>query len=135
MIKMKIKKLTPMDAESCRLIDWMEKGVYDALQKKYPRTLLFCVCEGVEGSMIEEYAFAFSYSNSKSHEWTILMKLFYYDNVTKDNVFNQREHMVLLLANQQTRLGIPDELEPIVIGYAKVYFHLQIVNFLLLVSL
>ncbi|KAL6217465.1 hypothetical protein ACLB2K_010682 [Fragaria x ananassa] len=30
---MKIKKLMPMDAEFCRLIDWMEKGVYDALQK------------------------------------------------------------------------------------------------------
>ncbi|KAI7997924.1 Meiosis-specific protein ASY1 [Camellia lanceoleosa] len=67
-LEMKIKKLTPMDAESRRLIDWMEKGVYDALQKKYLRTLLFCVCEGVEGSMIEEYAFAFSYSNSESQE-------------------------------------------------------------------
>ncbi|CAL5357797.1 unnamed protein product [Camellia sinensis] len=67
-LEMKIKKLTPMDAESRRLIDWMEKGVYDALRKKYLRTLLFCVCEGVEGSMIEEYAFAFSYSNSESQE-------------------------------------------------------------------
>ncbi|KAK1386902.1 hypothetical protein POM88_015080 [Heracleum sosnowskyi] len=31
-------------------------GVYDALQKKYLKTLLFCVCETVEGPMIEEYA-------------------------------------------------------------------------------
>lgn len=82
---MKIKKLMPMDAESRRLIDWMEKGmsnlafhlnilcfqvliycsqlffyvfsgVYDALQRKYLKTLLFCVCEAVEGPMIEEYA-------------------------------------------------------------------------------
>lgn len=80
---MKIKKLMPMDAESRRLIDWMEKGiprtclhyfpflllsgsfilvfpfcigVYDALQKKYLKTLLFCVCEAVDGPMIEEYA-------------------------------------------------------------------------------
>ncbi|KAI7981667.1 Geranylgeranyl transferase type-2 subunit beta 1 [Camellia lanceoleosa] len=30
-----------------------------------------------------------------------------------DNVFDQREHIVLLLTNQQTRLGIPDELEPV----------------------
>lgn len=80
-----------MDAESRRLIDWMEKGmpktclhylpflllrisfilvlrisfilvypfclgVYDALQKKYLKTLLFCVCEAVDGPMIEEYA-------------------------------------------------------------------------------
>ncbi|KAH9772598.1 Meiosis-specific protein ASY1 [Citrus sinensis] len=65
---MKIKKLMPMDAESRRLIDWMEKGVYDALQKKYLKTLLFCVCEAVEGPMIEEYAFSFSYSDSDSQE-------------------------------------------------------------------
>ncbi|PSS13675.1 HORMA domain-containing protein, partial [Actinidia chinensis var. chinensis] len=67
-LEMKIKKLMPMDAESRRLIDWMEKGVYDALQKKYLRTLLFCVCEAVEGPMIEEYAFSFSYSSSDSQE-------------------------------------------------------------------
>ncbi|KAL2455874.1 DNA-binding HORMA family protein [Forsythia ovata] len=67
-LEMKIKKLMPMDAESRRLIDWMEKGVYDALQKKYLRTLLFCICEAVDGPMIEEYAFSFSYSNSNSQE-------------------------------------------------------------------
>ncbi|XP_050373206.1 meiosis-specific protein ASY1-like isoform X2 [Argentina anserina] len=67
-LEMKIKKLMPMDAESRRLIDWMEKGVYDALQKKYLKTLLFCVCEDVEGPMIEEYTFSFSYSNSDSQE-------------------------------------------------------------------
>ncbi|KAK4763374.1 hypothetical protein SAY86_009142 [Trapa natans] len=67
-LEMKIKKLMPMDAESRRLIDWMEKGVYDALQKKYLKTLLFCVCEALEGSMIEEYSFSFSYSSSDSQE-------------------------------------------------------------------
>ncbi|KAL3523167.1 hypothetical protein ACH5RR_016001 [Cinchona calisaya] len=67
-LEMKIKKLMPMDAESRRLIDWMEKGVYDALQKKYLKTLLFCVCETFDGPMIEEYAFSFSYPNSDSQE-------------------------------------------------------------------
>ncbi|XP_073140804.1 meiosis-specific protein ASY1 [Henckelia pumila] len=67
-LDMKIKKLMPMDAESRRLIDWMEKGVYDALQNKYLKTLLFCVCETVDGPMIEEYSFSFSYSNSDSQE-------------------------------------------------------------------
>ncbi|XP_057949581.1 meiosis-specific protein ASY1 [Malania oleifera] len=67
-LEMKIKKLMPMDADSRRLIDWMEKGVYDALQKKYLKTLLFCVCEAIGGPMIEEYAFSFSYSNSDSQE-------------------------------------------------------------------
>ncbi|XP_008670313.1 meiosis-specific protein PAIR2 isoform X2 [Zea mays] len=67
-LEMKIKKLMPMDAESRRLIDWMEKGVYDALQKKYLKTLLFCICEKEEGPMIEEYAFSFSYPNTSTEE-------------------------------------------------------------------
>ncbi|KAI3904130.1 hypothetical protein MKW98_021716 [Papaver atlanticum] len=67
-LEMKIKKLMPIDAESRRLIDWMEKGVYDALQKKYLKTLLFCIYDAIEGHMIEEYAFSFSYSNSDSEE-------------------------------------------------------------------
>ncbi|PKI78305.1 hypothetical protein CRG98_001248 [Punica granatum] len=70
-LEMKIKKLMPMDAESRRLIDWMEKGVYDALQKKYLKTLLFCVCEALEGPMIEEYSFSFSYSSSDRQEITM----------------------------------------------------------------
>lgn len=37
------------------------EGVYDALQKKYLKTLMFCVCEAIEGSMIEEYACKISY--------------------------------------------------------------------------
>ncbi|KAJ0972501.1 hypothetical protein J5N97_020460 [Dioscorea zingiberensis] len=67
-LEMKIKKLMPMDTESRRLIDWMEKGVYDALQKKYLKTLLFCICEDINGPMIEEYAFSFNYANSKGEE-------------------------------------------------------------------
>ncbi|KAJ6393143.1 hypothetical protein OIU77_022596 [Salix suchowensis] len=43
-------------------------GVYDALQKKYLKTLLFCVCETIDGPMIEEYTFSFSYSNNESQE-------------------------------------------------------------------
>ncbi|KAL3631242.1 HORMA domain [Castilleja foliolosa] len=70
-LDMKIKKLMPMDAESRRLIDWMEKGVYDALQKKYLKTLLFCICEAVDGPMIEEYTFSFSYSTADSEEVTM----------------------------------------------------------------
>ncbi|KAF2937853.1 hypothetical protein DAI22_03g079100 [Oryza sativa Japonica Group] len=68
---MKIKKLIPMDAASRRLINWMEKGVYDALQKKYLKTLLFCICEKEEGPMIEEYAFSFSYPNMSGDEVAI----------------------------------------------------------------
>ncbi|KAK6281801.1 hypothetical protein POUND7_015626 [Theobroma cacao] len=43
-------------------------GVYDALQKKYLKTLLFCICESIDGAMIEQYSFSFSYSRSDSQE-------------------------------------------------------------------
>ncbi|KAF5726670.1 HORMA domain-containing protein 1 [Tripterygium wilfordii] len=65
-LEMKIKKLMPMDAESRRLIDWMEKGMLISLIEML--TLLFCVCEAIEGPTIEEYAFSFRYSNSDSQE-------------------------------------------------------------------
>ncbi|KAI3864308.1 hypothetical protein MKX03_004516, partial [Papaver bracteatum] len=42
--------------------------VYDALQKKCLKTLLFCISDAIKGHMIEEYAFSFSYSNSDSEE-------------------------------------------------------------------
>ncbi|XWS52423.1 hypothetical protein CRYUN_Cryun11dG0069800 [Craigia yunnanensis] len=40
--------------------------------------------------------------------------LYFYDEraYKKDNVSNQREHIVLLLANEQSQLGIPEEPEP-----------------------
>ncbi|XP_026380193.1 meiosis-specific protein ASY1-like isoform X1 [Papaver somniferum] len=84
-LEMKIKKLMPMDAESRRLIDWMEKGVYDALQKKYLKTLLFCISEAIDGPMIEEYAFSFSYSNSDSEE--VMMNISHTGNKKKGATF------------------------------------------------
>ncbi|RZC73067.1 hypothetical protein C5167_048551 [Papaver somniferum] len=84
-IEMKIKKLMPIDAESRRLIDWMEKGVYDALQKKYLKTLLFCISEAIDGPMIEEYAFSFSYSNSDNEE--VMMNISRTGNKNKGATF------------------------------------------------
>ncbi|KAI5065156.1 hypothetical protein GOP47_0019851 [Adiantum capillus-veneris] len=63
-LDMKVKKLLPMDLESRRLIDWMEKGVYDALKMKYLKTMLFTLCEGEDGPALEEYSFSFNYSTT-----------------------------------------------------------------------
>ncbi|MCD9559361.1 hypothetical protein HAX54_017264 [Datura stramonium] len=57
---MKIKKLMPMDAESRRLIDWMEK------EEISENASVLCVWQ--LRPMIEEYAFSFSYSSSDSEE-------------------------------------------------------------------
>ncbi|CAD6337841.1 unnamed protein product [Miscanthus lutarioriparius] len=71
--EMKNQKLMPVDHDLVRLVDWMEKGVCDALQKKYLKTLLFCICEKEEGPMIEEYAFSFSYPNTNSEEIAMII--------------------------------------------------------------
>ncbi|XP_024530729.1 meiosis-specific protein ASY1 [Selaginella moellendorffii] len=69
-IDMKVKRLLPYDNESRRLIDWIEKGVYDALQKKYLRSMMFSICSGDDGPLIEEYEFSFTYPEN-SCEMTI----------------------------------------------------------------
>jgi len=38
-----------------------EKGVYDALQQKYLKTMVFAICEDDGTSLLEEYTFSFSY--------------------------------------------------------------------------
>ncbi|KAF8709920.1 hypothetical protein HU200_029638 [Digitaria exilis] len=48
-------------------------GVYDALQKKYLKTLLFCICEKEEGPVIEEYSFSFGYPSDNTIELEMMM--------------------------------------------------------------
>ncbi|KAJ7533667.1 hypothetical protein O6H91_13G059600 [Diphasiastrum complanatum] len=72
-LEMKIKKLLPLDVESRRLIDWMEKGVYDALQKRYLKTLLFGLCDIEDGPLVEEYDFSFFYPNDSSDDVTMVL--------------------------------------------------------------
>ncbi|KAL4572831.1 hypothetical protein LXL04_019617 [Taraxacum kok-saghyz] len=69
------KKLMPMDAESRRLIDWMEKDVYDALQKKYLRALMFYICQTIERPKIEEYFCKFQ-DNADSQEFLLIQHSF-----------------------------------------------------------
>ncbi|XP_073390287.1 meiosis-specific protein PAIR2 isoform X2 [Physcomitrium patens] len=59
---MNVKKLQPKDMESKRFIEWIEKGVFDALKKKYLKTLFLTICRGQDGPLIEEYMFSFKYS-------------------------------------------------------------------------
>lgn len=56
-----VKKLIPKDVESRRLIDWIEQGVDDALQKKYLETVVFRICDKNEGATLDEYSFTFRY--------------------------------------------------------------------------
>ncbi|EFC42471.1 meiotic specific asynaptic protein [Naegleria gruberi] len=53
-----IKSLQPSNEEARTLIDWLEKGVFEALKKKYLRTIIFGVCSDPSreiDSMLESY--------------------------------------------------------------------------------
>ena len=51
------------DPEAARLLEWMEKGAFDALQRRYLRRLKFSLSEDAAGTrLLEEYSFTFAYS-------------------------------------------------------------------------
>jgi hypothetical protein len=51
------------DPEAARLLEWMEKGAFDALQRRYLRRLKFALSEDAAGTrLLEEYSFTFAYS-------------------------------------------------------------------------
>ncbi|KAG2375185.1 hypothetical protein C9374_010189 [Naegleria lovaniensis] len=59
-----IKSLQPANDEARTLIDWLEKGVFEALKKKYLRVIIFGVCSDPSNemeSMIESYEFKITY--------------------------------------------------------------------------
>ncbi|CAF2062438.1 unnamed protein product [Brassica napus] len=108
-LDMKIKKLLPIDAESRRLVDWMEK---------------------VDGPMIEEYSFSFSYSDSDSQDVSMNISLTgtkkhggvqlakYTSSVDEDSRQNARQSMniftllLLLLRTIVMKLMYYDDVTP-----------------------
>ena len=59
---MNLKMMQPRCPESKRMVDWVEKGIYDALANSYISTLYFGVSSDPAGSnLIEEYIFSFTY--------------------------------------------------------------------------
>jgi len=60
---MPLKKLKPICENSKRLVSWLENGVYDALSKKYLRTMVFAITKSDDATqLLESYEFAFRYS-------------------------------------------------------------------------
>ena len=61
---MRVQVIRPgSDPEAGRLLEWMEKGAFDALQRRYLRRLKFALSEDAAGTrLLEEYSFTFAYS-------------------------------------------------------------------------
>lgn len=62
---MNLKMLQGRDEESRRMIEWVEKGIYDAVDNSYLKRLYFGVSADQEGAdLVEEYIFSFSYGEN-----------------------------------------------------------------------
>eukprot|EP01094_Clydonella_sp_ATCC50884_P001476 TRINITY_DN1109_c1_g1_i1.p1 TRINITY_DN1109_c1_g1~~TRINITY_DN1109_c1_g1_i1.p1 ORF type:complete len:449 (-),score=53.97 TRINITY_DN1109_c1_g1_i1:196-1542(-) len=60
-----VKQLTPHIPEAKRLIDWLERGVFHALQKKYLATVLFEIsATPLQERLLESYAFDIAYDQN-----------------------------------------------------------------------
>lgn len=114
---MTVKKLITKDVEARRLIDWIEQGIYDALQKEYLETVLFCICEKDEGAVIDEYAFTFRYPNASCEDATMEFRLagskgddaMFKSNPT-ESTNDQIRRLIRASANMMSSLDqIPDE--------------------------
>ncbi|KNH04216.1 meiosis-specific protein HOP1 [Perkinsela sp. CCAP 1560/4] len=75
-----IYQLVGNDEESGRMIDWLEEGVFSALDRRFLRrmtlVLLHCPLEdgspsdGFPGKIIEKYSFEFSYESTEMRDRT-----------------------------------------------------------------
>ncbi|KAK9811507.1 hypothetical protein WJX72_004997 [[Myrmecia] bisecta] len=112
---MQIQMLLPKDAETKRLVDWVELGVTDALRQKYLKTLYFGISTDAEGtSLLEEYIFSFKYdadgrvtldiNQGKDKAFTTTSQICQ----TLDNVPTERYIFMRLAYNDST----PEEYEP-----------------------
>ena len=59
-----MKGLLPITPESELLINWLEKGVFDALQKQYLRVVSLIVMDADEERVLESYDFKIAYPNT-----------------------------------------------------------------------
>ncbi|KAJ5066293.1 horma domain-containing protein [Anaeramoeba ignava] len=81
-----IKSLQPLgNSEAKQLCDWLEYGVFDALSKKFLRTIIFGIYldPNRENEMIECYTFSISYPNEKSIELNL-------ENQSKNGIIEKK---------------------------------------------
>jgi hypothetical protein len=68
---MSLKKIRRgVNTHADRLVDWIDKGCLDALQRKYLETITLAVFANPEepDTIVESYTFAISYPSSREHE-------------------------------------------------------------------
>ncbi|KEG04345.1 HORMA domain protein, putative [Plasmodium vinckei vinckei] len=71
--ELKLKRLLPINSESHMIINWLEKGVFDAIEKEYLRILILDIND-VYDNTLECYKFSFSYNTAMGGEIDITLE-------------------------------------------------------------
>ncbi|CRH02342.1 HORMA domain protein, putative [Plasmodium relictum] len=65
--ELKLKRLLPINPQANMIINWLEKGVFDAIEKEYLRILILDIND-IYDNTIECYKFSFSYNTIRGGE-------------------------------------------------------------------
>ena len=90
---LKIKSLVPNNnPEIAALTDWLEHGVFDAIEKHYLRALVFCIFSEFNNpkSLLESYTFKFSYPSDGNVGMNFVAKA---NGTTKEMSYMTREEI------------------------------------------
>ncbi|GAW83302.1 HORMA domain protein [Plasmodium gonderi] len=89
--ELKLKKLLPINREAHMIINWLEKGVFDAIEKEYLRILILDINDIYDNS-IECYKFSFSYNSFMGGKIGITLETSKNNpsNVSTDNIVEEK---------------------------------------------
>ena len=94
-----VKVLNPKCNLSKRLVDWVEKGIFEALYKEYLKSLRFGITRDEMGKdLIEEYTFTFAYEDDGEIRMQIL------NSIKKAPVNSVKTGSVKQLKNQVAKM-------------------------------
>ncbi|ETW34993.1 hypothetical protein PFTANZ_04304 [Plasmodium falciparum Tanzania (2000708)] len=71
--ELKLKRLLPINPQAHMIINWLEKGVFEAIEKEYLRILILDIND-IYDNTIECYKFSFSYNNKNGDEIDISLE-------------------------------------------------------------
>eukprot|EP00698_Gefionella_okellyi_P024243 TRINITY_DN8502_c0_g1_i11.p1 TRINITY_DN8502_c0_g1~~TRINITY_DN8502_c0_g1_i11.p1 ORF type:complete len:371 (-),score=75.08 TRINITY_DN8502_c0_g1_i11:758-1870(-) len=108
-----IKGLIPKSVEAKKLCNWLEHGVFEAIEKRYLKCVVFTVASDATGTtVLESYHFRISYPDNENVCMTLSsnLKPALFAAQTKDEIKRSTATMIrTLITLAQTLQPLPDE--------------------------
>ncbi|CRG97482.1 HORMA domain protein, putative [Plasmodium gallinaceum] len=89
--ELKLKRLLPINPQANMIINWLEKGVFDAIEKEYLRILILDIND-IYDNTIECYKFSFSYNTIRGGEIGISLETSSNNNNNSNNDFEEKKN-------------------------------------------